>query len=79
MLVLVCFHKECPLFGSYIHPIQVLILDQGGGMMLRMMQQVYRIQITVLYNSYLFVRVIYSMQKIILNANGCYAITCLSN
>jgi len=43
--------------------------------MLRMMQQVYRIQITVLYNSYLFVRVMYSMQKIILNAIGLYAIT----
>jgi len=70
MLVLDCFHKEFPLVGSYILPIQVLILDQGGmmlRMMLRMMQQVYRIQITVLYNSYLFVRVMYSMQKIILN------------
>ena len=66
MLVLDCFHKEFPLVGSYILPIQVLILDQGG-MMLRMMQQIYRIQITVLYNSYLFVRVMYSMQKIILN------------
>jgi hypothetical protein len=37
--------------------------------MLRMMQQIDRILITVLDNSYLFARVIYSMQKIILNAN----------
>jgi hypothetical protein len=62
MLVLDCFHKEFPLGGSYILPIQVLILDQGT-----IVEQVDRIQITVLYNSYLFVRVIYSMQKIILN------------
>jgi len=58
MLVLDCFHKEFPLVGSYILPIQVLIL--GGGEW--MMHQVDCIQTTVLYyNSYLFVRVIYYM------------------
>ena len=76
MLVSFCFHKEFPLFGYYILPIQVLILEPVDRLnQVRMMQQIDRIQITVLYNSYLFARVIYSMQKIILNANGCYAIT----